>query len=148
MAGAQPALAVACAAGPNLFLNPTIVPSQRYSKGRYRVREGLPYAADVKRFIEGLGFLQIDDRTRITTASQRKRHRLYLFHFAPAKARVVMKVDTIDMRYPLLRRLELRITGLLRDGLRRSYEGALALEAAGIPSIKPLAQWTYRPSLF
>ena len=121
--------------------------SQHYAQGHYCIREGLPFASELERYIRKLDFLGISESFRINVASQRKRHRLYVFSFAPAGFRVVMKVDTVDARYSRLRQLELRIAGLIRDGLKRSYLGSLALEQAGIPSIRPLAQWTYRRSL-
>ena len=121
---------------------------QRYSKGHFCIREGLASAPELERFIRELRFLDVDDSTRIRTPSQRKRHRLYYFHFPSLDVPCVLKVDQVDSGYSWLRRQELRLTGLLRDNARRSYEGALALEQAGLETMRPLAHWTYRVSRF
>src|SRR5690606_11683698 len=84
----------------------------------------------------------------IRTPSQRKRHRLYYFDFPSLGIPCVLKVDQVDSGYSWWRRQELRLTGLLRDNARRSYEGALALEQAGLETMRPLAHWTYRASRF
>lgn len=120
--------------------------SQSYEHGAMHIREGLPYEQELVRYIRDLGFLGVAESCRINVSSQRKRHRLYLFPFEAAGARVVLKVDTVDHRYSRLRQIELRLAGLMRAGLEQSFRGALALEHAGIPSIRPLAHWTYKPS--
>ncbi len=119
---------------------------QRYDKGNYHLREDLPYTEAVRDLIVTQSFRDYET-TRLHVHPGRKRSVLFTFHFPPAEKELVMKVARTTGDYPLSRRIELYLKSLFNDYSKAAFEGALALEEAGIATGRPVAYWTCRTSL-
>lgn len=119
---------------------------QRYSHGVYRLRDDLPYAIAVRDFIVGRRYANLPQAKPI--ANTNRRYRLRAFDCAPAGKRLMLKTAAIDPGYPLLWKIGLFATDLVNDYAKTAFNGALALEQAGIATIRPVAYWTYRSSIF
>lgn len=119
---------------------------QRYSHGVYCLRDELPYAQAIRQLIVHRQYATLPRAEK--TANTNRRYRLHAFEFPPAGKRLMLKTAAIDPAYPLIWKLGLFGTGLVYDYTRIAFEGALTLERAGVATIRAVAYWTYRRSLF
>lgn len=98
---------------------------------------------DIERFIEDGAFLRIDEASKVPTSN--RRYRVYMFELPSVGIDAVMKVSWDNPAYPRWRRQVIRITEIFRDRSEAAFLGALTLLRAGVPTLKPLACWTYQP---
>ncbi|MBA3563961.1 MAG: hypothetical protein H0W33_08130 [Gammaproteobacteria bacterium] len=116
---------------------------QSYRFGVYWVRDDIPYAESVRKFIEQFDFR---DRTQFEPLqTTNRRNKLFAFYFAPADRRMVVKISSVDPDLSRRRRAALFMTSLAKNYPRASFAGARILEQAGIPGATAVAYWTFRP---
>ena len=118
--------------------------SGRYTHGRYWLRSDWPRAGDVEAFIREERFLH--EEAFQTVATRMRRHRMFEIDAAELGLACMMKKTWPDPSYPPLRRLNIAATQLLKRPGRRSMIGALALESAGVPTVRAIACWRHRYS--
>lgn len=116
----------------------------RYAHGVYALRADLPDVRDIERYIRDASFLHIDEASRIQTRN--RRYRVYMFPFLSSGIEAVLKVSWDNPAYPRWRRLGIRMTEIFNDRSEAAFLGALTLLKEGVPTIKPLACWTYEPA--
>ena len=117
---------------------------RRYSYGTYLIRSGPAEGPRIEAYIVGRKFLQLDEKDRLHTRN--RQHRLYAFHLPEIGRDVVLKIYALDPSYPPMRKLEIWASRLFKDRCKGAFDGALALQRAGIATFTPLARWTYRKS--
>ena len=118
--------------------------SERYAHGAFLLRADLEKRAEIERYIRETRFLQVDEADRLSTKN--RRYRMYMFPLPAAGINAVMKVSWDNPAYPRWRRLGIRLTEFFRDRGEAAFFGALLLHREGIPTLKPIACWTYQPT--
>ena len=109
-----------------------------HARGRLWVRVDLPNREDFVRFVEGGGVLDVDPKTRVVTTNRRHRVHMLSLPFHPGE--VVLKVSWDNPAYPRWRRWMQRLS----DPAAAAFFGALRLRRAGVPTLEPLACWSWR----
>jgi hypothetical protein len=114
----------------------------RYSHGWFLIRRDQPESARVKDFILDREFLAVPEARRIPTHN--KRYRVWSLRIVPFEHEFIMKATWNNPAYRPLRRLNVMLSNRLRCYSGRALLGALALERAGVATIRPLACWRHR----
>ncbi len=117
---------------------------KRYDHGTLLLRAGVEGQDEIERYIRDRAFLDVDESNRIVTRN--RRYRLYMFPIPSTGIDAVMKVSWDNPAYPKWRRLVIRLAEVFWDRSEAAFLGALTLLRAGVPTIKPIACWTYEPS--
>ena len=117
---------------------------QRYEHGAFVVHAGVEDRYEIERYIRERAFLEVSEADRLKTRN--RRYRLYMFPLPSTGIDAVMKVSWDNPAYPKWRRLVIRLAEFFHDRSEAAFLGALALTRAGVPTIKPIACWTYEPS--
>lgn len=117
---------------------------KRYAHGVLVLRAGVEGQDEIERYIRDRAFLNVDEASRLATRN--RRYRLYMFPIPSTGIDAVMKVSWDNPAYPKWRRLVIRLAEVFWDRSEAAFLGALALLRAGVPTIKPIACWTYEPS--
>ncbi len=117
---------------------------ERYEHGVFLLRADVEGRQEIERYIRDRTFLEVDEANRLATRN--RRYRLYMFSIPSTGIDAVMKVSWDNPAYPRWRRLVIRVGDVFRDRSEAAFLGALALLRAGVPTIKPIACWTYEPS--
>jgi len=118
---------------------------KRYAGGTFMLRKGVAENVRLEEYISRLEFLSVDEKNRIPTHN--KRYLVYSMSISPLAKEYIMKISLVSREYRLLRRLNVFLSQWLRDYARTALLGALALENAGISTIKPVACWRHRESV-
>ena len=118
--------------------------TRRYSHGTFVLRRGLPETQAIEEYIAQRNFLDVREEDRLATTN--RRYRLYSFHMAGMDKKVVLKISSANPEYPFWRRMNVHLSHLTKDYGRKAMKGALALESAGVRTIRPLACWRHRRS--
>jgi hypothetical protein len=117
---------------------------QRYEHGVCLLRADIKGRQEIEHYIRERLFLQVGEANRLRTKN--RRYRLYMFPMPSTGVDAVMKVSWDNPAYPKWRRLFIRFADVFHDRSEGAFLGALALLRAGVPTIKPIACWTYEPS--
>jgi serine/threonine protein kinase len=112
---------------------------------RYTVRENIPEARCIIDYIRSHAFRKPEPASTIFTRN--KRHQLFTAKVPGVVAEPFLKVNRINSKETLLRRLNVFLRGLLVNDCLNAFHGALIMEEAGLKTLKPLACWTYREHL-
>ncbi len=116
---------------------------ERYPGGGYLIRDDLLYQEDVRRFIVEMEFIRTDRFSSVETTNLR--HRMHAVRLSDALPVLIQKAAWINPAYPVLRRINLRLTWMFKNYSLLAYEAALRLREAGIPAVEVVATWTHRP---
>ena len=115
-----------------------------YPEGRFVILPGVAIGEELERFIRERAFLRMDGAERLRSANPHRR--VYALRLPGTGRAVVVKMQWLNAAAPWLRRTELAALWRFKDSALRALRGALALRAAGLSTLDPLAYWTHRPA--
>jgi hypothetical protein len=118
---------------------------RQYAQGTLLLRADFAGREEIERYIRTAAFLNVEETSRLATRN--RRYRLYTLRLPSAGIDAIMKVSWDNPAYPKWRRLAIRVTEVFRDRSEAAFMGALTLRQAGVPTLKPIACWTYEPAL-
>lgn len=119
-----------------------------YKNGKYSTYGSESISNSLEEWILNSNFLKKENSTLLLGKKSRKRNKLYCFFLNEINCTVIMKVSEISKEYKFWRKIDLILTSLVKDYNFNSYNHSIHLYEANVPTIKPLAYWTYKPTLF
>ena len=119
-----------------------------YNNGKFSTYGSTSLQNLLEKWIINNDFLKKEKNTFLLGKKSRKRNNLYGFVLNESNCTVVMKVSEISKEYKFWRRIDLILTNLIKDYNFNSYNHSIHLYESNVPTIKPLAYWTYKPTLF
>lgn len=120
-----------------------IAPAPPEPARRVRILDDQPECAAVRAFIDSGLWRNPGAFRRIPTRNPR--YEVHALALPGTSTPCILKIaQAAPASYPPARRFNAWASHLIRDPSRRALEGARALAAAGLPTIRPLACWTAR----
>lgn len=116
---------------------------KRFRGGRLLVRPCEPESVRIEEYISRQEFLSVPEDAQLETHNKRFRVCNLRISGIPEK-RFMMKMSRVNPAYPPLRRANVWFSEAFGDAGWRALRGAVALEKAGVATLRALACWRYR----